>query len=228
MILLLYGHKRLIVIDGKNGKQPMDEHFSDNDYVICYNGQIYNTKELRKTLEENNFTFRGHSDTEVLIKSYIFYGNDVVKHLNGIFSFVIWNRKKNELFLARDHFGVKPLFYTIKNNTLIFASEIKALFQYPNIEKVLDSEGISELFGIGPSHTPGTTIFKDIYELKPAHFAIFNEYGFKANRYWKLQSKPHTDNFEKTCETVKFLLKDSIIRQLVSDVPLCTFLSRWA
>lgn len=221
------GHKRLIVIDPKNGKQPMVENFNNCEYAICYNGQIYNTKELRKTLEKNGFTFEGHCDTEILLKSYIFYGNNVVHHLNGIFSFAIWNNQKKELFLARDHFGVKPLFYTIKENTLIFSSEIKAIFQYPNIQKTLDSQGIAELFGIGPSHTPGYTVFKDIFELKPAHYAIFNGSGLHTTRYWKLVSKEHTDSLGQTSEKIKFLLNDAITRQLVSDVPLCTFLSRW-
>lgn len=220
------GHKRLIVIDPNGGKQPMIENNSYGDFVICYNGQIYNTKELRKTLEQNGFTFKGHCDTEVLLKSYIYYGHDVVHHLNGIFSFAIWNRKKQELFLARDHFGVKPLFYTIKNNTLIFSSEIKAIFQYPDINKEIDRQGICELFGIGPSHTPGTTVFKNIFEIQPAHFAIFNSSGLHLERYWKLTSSEHTDNFKQTCEKLKFLLNDAITKQLVSDVPLCTFLSR--
>ncbi len=219
------GHKRLIVIDPKGGKQPMIEKSSYGEFVISYNGQIYNTKELRKTLEENGFTFNSYSDTEVLLKSYIYYGNDVVNHLNGIFAFAIWNNKKQELYLARDHFGVKPLFYTIKDNTLIFASEIKALFEYPGIAKELDNQGVCELFGIGPSHTPGTTVFKNIFEVKPANFGIFNSSGLHLERYWKLTSKEHTDNFAMTCEKLKFLLNDSITRQLVSDVPLCTFLS---
>ena len=218
-------HKRLIVVDPDGGKQPMIEHFSDNEYAIVYNGQLYNTKELRRTLEENGFSITSHSDTEILLKSYIFYGNDVVNHLNGIFSFAIWNSKKEELFIARDHFGVKPLFYTMRNNSFIFASEIKAIFQYPGVERILDSQGISELFGIGPAHTPGLTVFYNIFELKPAHFAIFNKSGLHIERYWKLESKPHPDNFAKTCETIDFLLKDSIERQLISDVPLCTFLS---
>jgi asparagine synthase (glutamine-hydrolysing) len=203
----------------------MVEKYSYGDFIICYNGQIYNTKELRETLKENGFTFNGHCDTEVLLKSYIHYGNDVVNHLNGIFAFTVWNQKKQELFLARDHFGIKPLFYTIKDNTLIFASEIKAIFEYPNISKEIDAQGISELFGIGPSHTPGTTIFKNIFEIKPAHFGIFNSSGLHLQRYWKLISKEHADNFSQTCEKLKFLLNDSITRQLVSDVPLCTFLS---
>ena len=219
------GHKRLIVIDPEGGKQPMIETFSFGEFAIVYNGQIYNTKELKKTLEENGFTFKSHSDTEILLKSFIHFGKDVVNHLNGIFAFAIWNTKANELFLARDHFGVKPLFYTIKNGAIIFASEIKALFQYPGCEKVLDKQGISELFGIGPAHTPGTTIFKDIYEIKPAHFAVFNNDGLKIKRYWNLTSKPHTENLVQTSEHLESLLKDAITRQLVSDMPLCTFLS---
>lgn len=218
-------HKRLIVIDPEGGKQPMIEKYSFGEYVIVYNGQIYNTKELRHTLEENGFSFDGHCDTEVLLKSYIYYGNEVAKHLNGIFSFAIWNSQKQELFLARDHFGVKPLYYTQFDNSFIFASEIKAIFKYPGIEKVIDKQGISELFGIGPAHTPGTSVFKNIYEIKPAHFAVYNKSGLHIERYWKLETKEHTDNFEQTCEKVNFLLDDAIQRQLVSDVPLCVMLS---
>ncbi len=203
----------------------MIEKYSYGEYVIVYNGQIYNTKELKETLLKNDFSFNGHCDTEILLKSYIHYGSDVVNNLNGIYAFAIWNSRKKELFLARDHFGVKPLFYTIKNDTLIFSSEIKALFKYPGVEKVLDNQGICELFGIGPAHTPGTTIFRNIYELKPAHCATFNNYGFHIERYWKLKSEPHTDSFGTTCQKVKFLLNDAITKQLVSDVPLCTFLS---
>ena len=218
-------HKRLIVIDPKGGKQPMMEKYSYGEYVIIYNGQIYNTDELKNTLEKNNFTFSSHSDTEILLKSYIYYKNDVVNHLNGIFAFAIWNSKNQELFIARDHFGVKPLFYTFYNNTFLFASEIKALFEYPGVEKILDKQGICELFGIGPAHTPGTTVFKGIYELCPASCGIYNSSGLHIKKYWKLISQHHKDNFANTCEKLSYLLKDSITKQLVSDVPLCTFLS---
>lgn len=219
------GHRRLIVIDPDNGQQPMKCTYNNCNYVITYNGQLYNTDELRNQLIENGFSFTGHSDTEVLLKAYVFWGSNVVYKLNGIFAFAIWNESKKELFLARDHFGVKPLYYSLVNDTFVFASEIKALFEYPGIEPKLDKTSIQELIGIGPAHTPGLGMFKDIYEIKPAHFAIFNEYGLHIERYWKLKSKPHTDSFGKTCETVRYLLEDSIKRQLVSDVPLCTFLS---
>lgn len=219
------GHKRLIVIDPQGGKQPMIQRFNEGEYVIVYNGQIYNTKELRKILTENGFSFSGHCDTEVLLKSYIYYGKDVVNHLNGIFSLAIWNTKTQELFMARDHFGVKPLFYTEFDGGLIFASELKAIFKYPHFEKIIDSQGISELFGIGPSHTPGLTIYKNIYEIKPAHFAVYNKSGLYIEKYWELKSKPHLEDFDETCSHLESLLKDSISRQLVSDMPICTFLS---
>lgn len=222
---ILLGHKRLVVLDPDGGKQPMIEKYHENEYVITYNGQLYNLDELRKTLLDNNFTLNSHSDTEILLKSYILYGNDVVYHLNGIFAFSIWNQNKKELFIARDHLGVKPFFYTMQENTFLFASEIKALLEHPNTQCILDNQGICELFGIGPSHTPGTTIFKDIFELKPAHFAIFNKNGLNINKYWKLVSKEHTNSFGTTCEKIRFLLQDSITKQLVSDRPLCTFLS---
>lgn len=219
------GHKRLIVIDPDGGKQPMIFMNQGNTYALVYNGQLYNTEDLRKELSDNGFTFEGHSDTEVLLKSFVHWKYDVVNHLNGIFSFAIWNSKEKELFIARDHFGVKPFYYSLIDDTLVFASEVKALFKYPGISAKIDSEGISELFGLGPSHTPGHGIFKDIHELKPASYAIFNSSGLHVQKYWSLVSKPHTDSFGTTCDKVRFLLEDSIRRQLVSDVPLCTFLS---
>ena len=222
---IFMAHKRLIVIDPIGGKQPMITKYNENEYSIVYNGQIYNCIELRNLLIENGFTFNTTSDTEVLLKAFIFYGYDVVKHLNGIFAFAIWNKEKEELFLARDHFGIKPLFYTLLNDNFVFASEIKALFEFPDVEKVIDKNGLCELFGIGPAHTAGTTVFKNIFELSPAHFAIFNKYGLHTHRYWKLKSAPHIHSFFETCDNIKFLLEDSIKKQLVSDVPLCVFLS---
>lgn len=219
------GHKRLIVIDPEYGKQPMIENYSFGEYVITYNGQIYNTKELKQTLLENGFIFNTNSDTEILLKSYIYYGTNVIHHLNGIFSFAIWNSNTEELFLARDHFGVKPLFYTILDNNFIFASELKAIFKFPNVPKIVDKQGLLELFGIGPAHTSGFTVYKNIFEIKPAHFAIYNKSGLHIQRYWKFKSRRHTENFEDTCSHLKYLIEDSISRQLVSDVPLCTFLS---
>ena len=219
------GHKRLIVIDPEGGKQPMVQKYSLGEYVLVYNGQIYNTKELKNELLENNFKFYTHSDTEVLLKSYIHFGKNVVNHLNGIFAFAIWNTKTKELFLARDHFGIKPLFYTEFDQGLLFASELKAIFEYPNFEKIIDSQGISELFGIGPAHTPGLSVYKNVFEIKPGHMAIYNSSGLHIEEYWKLESNPHLDDFDETCNHIRYLLKDAISMQLVSDKPICTFLS---
>ena len=219
------GHKRLIVIDPEGGKQPMVEKYSFGEYVLVYNGQIYNFDEIKHSLISQGIEFNTHSDTEVLLKAYIFYGKDVVHHLNGIFSFAIWDAHNEELFLARDRFGVKPLFYTFFDNSFIFASELKAIFEYPNLQKIIDKHGLSELFGIGPAHTPGLTIYKNIFEIKPAHLAVLNKSGFHVERYWKLKSKPYTESFEETCSHLNYLIKDSINKQLYSDVPICTFLS---
>ena len=219
------GHKRLIVVDPEGGKQPMTVMYNNCIYTIVYNGQLYNTSELRNELIEHGFTFESYSDTEVLLKSYICWGYDVINKLNGIFGFSIWNGDKQELFFARDHFGVKPFYYSINNNTFIFSSEIKSILEFPGIEAKLDSQGISELFGLGPAHTPGVVPFKNILELKPAHYGIYNSSGLHIEKYWSLTSKPHEDNLKTTCEKTKYLLEDSIKRQLVSDVPLCTFLS---
>lgn len=222
---ILLAHRRLIVIDPDGGKQPMTLHYNGNRYVIVYNGQIYNTEELREDLKSHGFDFEGHSDTEVLLKAYVFYKEEVVNKLNGIFAFAVWDEKNKSLFLARDHFGVKPLYYSYINNSFVFASEVKAILKYPDIKPELDEQGVCEMFGIGPAHTNGITAFKNIYELKPANCMVVNENGMHIKRYWKLKSKPHTDNFEQTCEKVHYLLEDAIKRQLVSDVPLCTFLS---
>ena len=219
------GHRRLSIIDKENGKQPMSQIFNENTYTIIYNGQIYNCKELREILEDNGFTFKGYSDTEVLLKAYIFYGKNVCNHLNGIFSFAIWNQKKEELFLARDHFGIKPLYYAILGDNFVFASEIKSILEFPGIKPQISKREICELFGVGPCHTPGRTPYKDIEEMNPAHFKVISKENIYDTEYWKLKTKEHTDDFETTVEKVKFLVNDSTKRQLVSDVPLCTLLS---
>ena len=219
------GHRRLSVIDIENGKQPMSYQVGETIYTMVYNGQIYNTEELRQILKDNGFKFKGHSDTEVLLKAYIFWGKNVCKHLNGIFAFAIWNSQKEELFVARDHFGIKPLYYSFVNDNFLFASEVKAILAHPMAKAIIDKTGIAELFGIGPSHTPGISPFKGIEELEPAHFIVYQKDSFRKEEYWKLETKPHTDTLEKTCETIRFLLQDAVERQLVSDVPIGTLLS---
>ena len=222
---IVFGHRRLVIIDKEHGKQPMSCTIDDISYTIAYNGQLYNANDIRNELKTFGYEFNGYSDTEVILKAFIHYGTSIFKDFNGIFSFAIWNDSKKELILCRDHFGIKPLFYSLFDDTILFSSEIKAILKYPNFESKIDKQGISELFGIGPSHTPGTTIFKNIYEIKPGNYGIFNKNGFRTYEYWKMKTKEHTDDFKTTCKTINYLLEDSIKKQLVSDVPLCSMLS---
>ncbi|QSZ27014.1 asparagine synthase (glutamine-hydrolyzing) [Aceticella autotrophica] len=220
-----FAHRRLIVIDPKGGIQPMIKKYGNKTYVIVYNGELYNTYELRKELLSYGYAFESHSDTEVLLTSYIQWGSDCVKKLNGIFAFAVWDESENKVFLARDHLGIKPLFYTIKNGSFIFASEIKGILAHPYIDAEVDSEGLGEIFVMGPTRTPGNGIFRGINELKAGHYLVFNPSGLKTYCYWSLKSCPHKDDLKTTSEKIRYFLDDASKRQLVSDVPLCSLLS---
>ena len=221
-----FGHKRLIVVDPSGGRQPMSKpSIKGNTYTICYNGELYNTEDLRKILLTKGYSFKGHSDTEVLLTAYIEWAEECVNHLNGIYAFAIWDREQEKLFIARDRLGVKPLFFSENNKGLIFGSEIKAILANPEISTVVDQSGLSEVFGLGPSRSPGTGIFKGINELRPAHALTFTRNGLKIWRYWNVKSSKHTETAEETADHIKYLVTDAVTRQLVSDVPLCTFLS---
>jgi len=221
----LLGHRRLIVVDPAGGSQPMIKHRGENTYVIVYNGELYNTSELRETLKTLGHKFISSSDTEVLLESYIEWGPECTSHINGIFAFAVWNENDRSLFLCRDRFGVKPLFYAQRGNSLIFASELKAMLMHPLIEPDIDSEGLAEIFALGPARTPGHGIYKDVHELKPGHYILYNPSGLYDRCYWSFESAPHTDDLETTIETLRELVQNSIERQLVADVPVCTFLS---
>ncbi|MBS4538031.1 asparagine synthase (glutamine-hydrolyzing) [Clostridium sp. D2Q-11] len=222
---VLLGHRRLSIIDPKGGYQPMIKNIEEREFTIVYNGELYNTEEVREKLKDKGYKFTSYSDTEVLLTSYIEWGVDCLKHINGIFSFGIWNKKYKRLFLSRDHLGVKPLFYSCINGSLIFASEIKALLKHPYIEPTVDKIGLMEVFGLGPARSLGSGVFRDIKEVPPAHYLIYDENGLKVNQYWELEAKPHTEGLDETSDHVRSLFIDAVERQLVSDVPLCTFLS---
>ena len=201
-----FQHEKILL--GQYSKtKPYTLSINGNTYVIVFSGKIYNKKDLIKTLLKNDISITTTSDVEILLKAYTFFEYDILNYLDGSFSFAIWDSKKEELFIARDHLGVKPFFYTFKNNNFIFSTEIKTILSHPEIDTVLNKTGICELIGLGPAHTSGLTLYKDIYELKPGYFGIFDKYGLKLNQYWKLQSKPHTDDFSTTCIKVKELLE---------------------
>ena len=220
-----FGHKRLTVVDPIGGKQPMTISSPKGRYTISYNGELYNTEDLRKDLLIKGYSFKGHSDTEVLLTSFIEWQENVVEYLNGIFAFAIWDHEKQSLFAARDRLGVKPFFYREEGKGILFASELKAILAHPNVKAELDREGMAEIFGLGPSHTPGSGVFRGMKELRPAHALRLSKAGLKVWRYWDVKSKQHHDSLEETTEKVRHLVTDAIRRQLVSDVPLCTFLS---
>lgn len=221
----LLGHRRLIVVDPEGGAQPMTRQSGESTYTIVYNGELYNTDELRSILESKGHCFNSYSDTEVLLVSYIEWGQDCVKYLNGIFAFGVWDEREKSLFLARDPLGVKPLFYTLKDDSFIFGSEIKSLLAHPLVEPVIDKNGILEIFGLGPARSPGSGVFKDVCEIRPGHYLFYSHDGMHIKEYWKLNSVPHTEDLDTTVEHLKSLLTDAIQRQMVADVPVCTFLS---
>ncbi|MDZ5016583.1 asparagine synthetase B, partial [Clostridium perfringens] len=169
---VMFGHRRLSVVDLEGGNQPMKKVVNGKEYVIVYNGELYNTEDLRKELIKDGYIFEAYSDTEVLLISYIRWGIDCIKKFNGIFAFAIYDEKEKIVVLARDAMGVKPLFYTIKNGTFIFGSEIKALFKHPYVEPIVDKDGLTELFALGPAVIPGTTVYKGIEEVKPAQYIL--------------------------------------------------------
>ncbi len=220
-----FAHARLSIIDLANGKQPMTRKIGNRSYTIIYNGELYNTSELREDLEIKGWRFKTTSDTEVILVGIIEYGNEFVKELNGIFAFAIWDSYQETLSIFRDRLGIKPLFYTNTGNALIFGSELKVLFEYPGIRPIIDKEGLCEVFGIGPARTYGKGVFKGCKEVLPGYYNVYNRDGMKEYQYWKLVSRPHTDSYEETVEKTAILLKDSIIRQMISDIPICTFLS---
>ncbi len=218
-------HRRLVVVDPENGKQPMTFNFNDRKYTVVYNGELYNTDEIRRELEVLGYSFRGHSDTEVLLKSFVQWGKDCVNKLNGIFAFAVWDDSNKELFLARDRIGVKPLFFYFYNDGIIFASEIKTLLCNPIVKPVVDEVGLKEIFFMGPGRTPGNGVIKGVEELKPGEYMVFSKNKTIKNFYWKLQAKEFEDSLSVAIEKTRFLVTDSINRQLVSDKPLCCFLS---
>ncbi len=218
-------HRRLSVIDIENGKQPMYIKHSGREYIIVYNGELYNTDIIRKELKGLGYKFTGHSDTEVLLTSYIEWGDRCLDKLNGIFAFAIYDKTEKNLFIARDRAGVKPFFFYIYNKGFIFGSEIKTLLANPMVRPRVNKDGIAEILLIGPGRTPGASAFCDIKELEPGQCGTFSKEGLKLKTYWEIEAKEHTDSLNDTIEKTRSLVLDSINRQLVSDVPLCCFLS---
>lgn len=218
-------HARLAVIDPEGGRQPMALQHKGEEFTIVYNGELYNTAELRCELERLGHCFVGHSDTEVLLHSYAQWGEHCLEKFNGIFAFAIWESKNKRLFLARDRMGVKPLFYTQREGGFLFASEIKTLLAHPCVPAELDREGVSQILLLGPGRVPGSGVFRGIQELEPGQCAFYEQGHLRVWQYWKLLDREHREGFKETVAHVRELVLDAILRQTVSDVPFGTFLS---
>jgi asparagine synthase (glutamine-hydrolysing) len=220
-----FGHRRLSIIDPQNGIQPMVKQMGDRKYVIVYNGELYNMDELRSNLLAKGYHFTTRCDTELIPAAFSAWREDAPKELNGIFAFAIWDESKEELFIARDRIGVKPLFYTSIGNSLLFGSELKSILAHPDVPREIDEVGLNELLVMGPARTPGVGVFRNIHELKPGHWLRFNRDGLTIRPYWELVSDFHQDDLPTTVARVRELFQDAVGRQLVSDVPIGTMLS---
>jgi asparagine synthase (glutamine-hydrolysing) len=196
----------------------------NENYVLVYNGELYNTEDIRRVLLAKGYTFDGWSDTEVLLKAYIEWGEYCLSRLNGIFAFAVWDEQNEKLFMARDRIGVKPLFYSQRGSSFLFASEIKAILAHPSVTAKVNREGLAEIFVLGPARTPGHGVFSGIFEVKPGYCMTVDRSGIKTKQYWSLISM----TMKTACNeqlTRRELVYDAVKRQLVSDVPLCTLLS---
>ena len=222
---VILGHRRLSIVDPEGGKQPMTKEINGFKFTIVYNGEIYNTQILRTDLINKGYVFSTYSDTEVVLITYIHYKEQCLNLLNGIFAFSIYDEKNKSIFMARDHLGVKPIFYSIKDNYLIFASEIKAILKHPVISTNVSKEGIIDLLSLGPCRSLGQGIFKDIREIPPAHYLYLKEDKVELKEYWSIKAKKHESNLEETKEELTYLLEKIIKNQMVSDRGIFSFLS---
>lgn len=218
-------HTRLSIRDLAGGAQPMVRRRGETEYGIVYNGEIYNAEEIKRDLLNRGYDFATTCDTEVILCGYMEYGLQIAEKLNGIYAFAVWDGAQDALFLCRDRMGVKPLFYTVQGDTLVFGSEPKALFAHPRVRPEADLDSFREIFGVGPARTPGCGVFRGLREVKPGCILAYTRDGAREFSYWTLEARPHTHSYARTVETVSFLLRDAVRRQLVSDVPVCSFLS---
>lgn len=217
------GHRRLSIIDLVTGHQPMSN--ADGSVTIAYNGEVYNFPDLKNLLVSKGYAFRTHSDTEVVLAAYEQYGEDCVKLFNGMFAFAIWDSPKRKLFLARDRFGKKPLYYAVFDNQFIFGSELKALLEHPSVRKEIDLSSLSRYLSYDYIPSP-QSIFKGIRKLEAGSKISVAAGGYSSSCYWNLRfDRPKITDEREAEEILTRLLKESVRRRLISDVPLGVFLS---
>jgi asparagine synthase (glutamine-hydrolysing) len=219
------GHRRLAVIDIEGGRQPMIAEGEGGApvAVLTYSGEVYNFRELRAELRGRGQIFRTSSDTEVVLKAYLEWGEAFVERLNGMYAFALWDTRLNELLLVRDRMGIKPLFYYPTPSGLLFGSEPKAILANPEAKAVLDDDGLRQIMTFVTN--PGRVAFRGMREVIPGHTVRVRSEGLRERRYWKLEAAPHPDDLATTVKKTRELLEDIVARQIIADVPLCSLLS---
>ena len=216
-------HRRLIVIDPDGGGQPM--YAPDGNTILIYNGELYNTEELRRDLRARGHQFTGHSDTEVLLHAFLEWDTGAFARLNGIFAFAIWQKAERRLVLCRDRLGVKPLFFARTHGGLVFGSTIGTVLCHPAVEPEVDQDGLRTVLLLGPARPPAAGVFRQIQSLLPGHWAELTPARCIDRAYWQLEAHEHEDDLPTTIARTHELICDAAQRQLVSDVPLSCFLS---
>ncbi|OLF17870.1 asparagine synthase (glutamine-hydrolyzing) [Actinophytocola xanthii] len=217
------GHRRLAVIDLPGGRQPMTVDTPRGAVTLVYSGEAYNFTELREELRGRGHRFHTRSDTEVVLHGYLEWGPAVAERLNGMFALAVWDARTRTLVMVRDRLGVKPLYYYPTPDGVLFGSEPKAILANPLADRVVGAEGLRELFAF--VKTPGDAFWRGMHEVKPGTVVMVDPAGIRERTYWRLRTRPHTDDQDTTVARVRDLFEDIVRRQLVSDVPRCTLLS---
>jgi asparagine synthase (glutamine-hydrolysing) len=216
------GMRRLSIIDLSTGNQPLSNE--DSSVSVVFNGEIYNYRELRSYLEKKGHRFKTTSDTESIVHGYETYEEDICKKLNGMFGFAIWDNRQNKLLLARDRLGIKPFYYYVDEEKLVFASEIKAILQCPGIKKNIDLAALNNFLTFEYIPAP-RSIFREIRKLEPGHWLSWQNGRIRIQKYWDLVPTQELQTESEVKEQLKVLVNDSVKLRLISDVPLGVFLS---
>ena len=218
------GFRRLSIIDLDNGMQPLTNE--TEDVVIVFNGEIYNHQEIKEDLAKCGHVFKNKSDTESILHGYEEYGEQVVDRLEGMFAFVIWDKKKKKMFAARDFFGIKPFYYTILDDTIVFGSEIKSILEYPGVQRELNEDALEQYLSF--QYSPlRETFFKNIYKLEPGSFLVYENKELTVKRYFDPMPSPGQGNTgrEEFIKKIEDITQDSVKRHMLSDVEVGSFLS---
>ena len=218
------GHRRLAVIDLAGGVQPMQAEQEGTIVAsLIYSGEVYNFVEVRDELRQLGHQFKTRSDTEVVLRGYLQWGDEVAEHLNGMFAFAVWDARTEELVLVRDRMGIKPLFYYPTADGVLFGSEPKAILAHPIVQPRVNKDGFRELLLL--ARNPECTVYAGMFEVRPGQVVRVNRNGLMKRRYWMLTAHEHEDDLLRTIRTVAELLEDIVQRQVIADVPLCSLLS---